>query len=178
MSTITISLADLTPHENVQGKLMLPAVDNRGKKFIAGAEGFLVSHDFDPEQRRVVIVWSTLLRKAKGFSQKQAQNVISKHGLAAFVWSPWKEEPGKKGWWVRKGEWGWEPVRNWTTPINDLAVFNPSRSEQVYETRKEAVEAAEELNRQEIKKLEMHIEKTRKDYDRDRAAVNGLRYGV
>jgi len=157
------------------------AVENpKGKKFILGAEGFLKEVSFEKSTLTWCLTWTLQLSEAKALSSKSARNIIEKHSLAASIWSPWKENTEKGGFWVKYDkERGWAPLKAWTRNKNDV-VFLTSGDEEaaVFETWLEALEYSEKLNLVEIQKLQQTILENQKDYESHRARSRAQPYGI
>lgn len=61
--------------------------------YIVTSNGFIKDIYFDKKTLTRKIEYTKHLRYAKLYSSKQAQNIIDKWKLEAFVYNPWKEEP-------------------------------------------------------------------------------------
>lgn len=68
------------------------------KRYIVGSKGFLKEFSRgEGRDRTPILIWTTKLREAAGFTtKKQANAVIKNYELDCFIWAPHEEEHDEK----------------------------------------------------------------------------------
>ena len=136
--------------------------------YVVSGKGFFKAtkliYDMETSDSTLIVgtemVWVDNIRNAKKFSGKSARNLIKNHGLDAFVWSPFKEEPIKNKYEVvRRNEYKsfyedeihnvleWIPRKVVMESLTDVKYLNSINSKPAeYYDQDEAIKVAREKN--------------------------------
>jgi hypothetical protein len=78
------------------------------KNFICTAEGFVKSAGFSQDEQSFVIAYTEKVREAQQFNTKAALKFMENHGIMGFVWKPYKEDPIRDMYYVKKVRMAWQ----------------------------------------------------------------------
>lgn len=140
--------------------------------FIVTAQGFVKSISFDKETKTYVIEYTRHIRNAQLYKTKGADITMKKHGIVGFIYNPYKEEPIRNMYEVRKTHRNfyddnyndaiqeWEAVKAIMVSDTDAGWLQSRKSKaKDLLTLEEAEAKALELNTAMLKELEAKISK-------------------
>lgn len=166
--------------------------------YILSDKGFYKSATLHKEEntRSIIIEWCTTINDAFVCTSKQAQNIISKHHLSAFIWNPWKERHTRKGMWRIQRRTSYTSYFNGNPELHEVLEWYPKKviqepetdlmhlihidkaPETFYDNLQDATIAANEKNNAMLKDLSEIIEKLQYTSNLDKAETRAIKFGL
>ena len=78
------------------------------KNYICTSKGFVKSGGFNQEKQDFVVEYSDKVRDAQQFNTKAAGKFMENHNIEGFIWKPYKEDPIRDMYYVKKVRMAWQ----------------------------------------------------------------------